>query len=382
MKTVSDVIGLARSNLAERAKNREPRPVGRPPQPDEALVAEITAVIADLPTYGYRRVHAILRRRAMAEGRQPPNHKRVYGAMKRNGLLLQRHAGRAERRHDGRVSVDEPNLRWCSDGFEVSCDNGEKVRIAFALDCCDREAMSFVATTGGIGGDEVRDLMVAAVEHRFGRIDRLPDTIEWLSDNGSGYIAHETRSFARGLGLEPRTTPVESPQSNGMAEAFVRTIKRDYARVSSLPDAEPSSGSFLAGLPTTTRFTRTERSATVHPASSSRLAPSRDRVRSFGGNNTPAEDHMPLLAWHLRIKVAGIAERAQHAVYGVHVVPDLAQPVTNSDRFVEQVRSLGQQARDRQLERRSLGTADGVGHPYILRQRLSLAHRDCGELAT
>ena len=47
----------------------------------------------------------------------------------------------------------------------------------------------------GIGGDEVRDLMLAAVDHRFGRIDRLPDTIEWLSDNGSGYVAHETRSF-------------------------------------------------------------------------------------------------------------------------------------------------------------------------------------------
>ena len=238
MKTVADVIGLARSNLAERAKHGEPKPVGRPPQPDEALVAEIKAVIADLSTYGYRRVHAILRRRAMAEGRQPPNHKRVYGAMKRNGLLLKRHAGGAERRHDGRISVARPNLRWCSDGFEVACDNGEKVRIAFALDCCDREAMSFVATTGGIGGDEVRDLMVAAVEHRFGRTDRLPDTIEWLSDNGSGYIAHETRSFARNLGLEPRTTPVESPQSNGMAEAFVRTIKRDYVRVSPRPDAK------------------------------------------------------------------------------------------------------------------------------------------------
>ena len=33
---------------------------------------------------------------------------------------------------------------------------------AFALDCCDREAMSFLATTGGISGDDVRDLMVAA----------------------------------------------------------------------------------------------------------------------------------------------------------------------------------------------------------------------------
>ena len=88
MKTVANVIGVARSSLAQRARHRQPKRIGRPPQPDEALVAEIKAVIADLPTYGYRRVHAILRRRALAGGRQPPNHKRVYGAMRRHGLLL------------------------------------------------------------------------------------------------------------------------------------------------------------------------------------------------------------------------------------------------------------------------------------------------------
>jgi putative transposase len=134
--------------------------------------------------------------------------------------------------------VDERNRRWCSDGFEIGCDNGERVRVAFALDCCDREAMSFLATTGGIAGEDVRDLMVAAVEYRFGQVNRLPVTIEWLSDNGSCYVAGDTRSFARDIGLEPRTTPLESPQSNGMAEAFVRTIKRDYVRVSPRPDAE------------------------------------------------------------------------------------------------------------------------------------------------
>jgi putative transposase len=65
----------------------------------------------------------------------------------------------------------------------------------------------------------------------------VPETIEWLSDNGSSYIAHETKRFARDVGLEPRTTPVKSPQLNGMTEAFVRTIKCDYARVSRLPNA-------------------------------------------------------------------------------------------------------------------------------------------------
>src|SRR5262249_49319680 len=147
-------------------------------------------------------------------------------------LLLDRHVGGDERRHDGRIAVDERNRRWCSDGFEIGCDNGEWVRVASALDCCDLEAMSFLATTSGVSGEDVRDLMLAAVEHRFGPVNRLPVTIEWASDNGSCYLAGETRSFARDIGLEPRTTPIESPQSNGMAEAFVRTIKRDYVRVS------------------------------------------------------------------------------------------------------------------------------------------------------
>jgi putative transposase len=239
MKTVCDALDLARSNIAVRIKAPIAKPLGRPPQPDAELVAEIKAVIGETPTYGYRRVWAVLRRAAWAQGLPTPNHKRIYRIMKAHGLLLNRRAGGSdERRHNGRIAVDRSNLRWCSDGFELPCDNGEKVRVAFALDCCDREAMGFVATTEGIKSEDVRDLMVTAVDYRFGPVDRLPETIEWLTDNGSGYIAHETKRFAREIGFKPRTTPVESPQSNGMAEAFVRTIKRDYARVSPSPNAE------------------------------------------------------------------------------------------------------------------------------------------------
>lgn len=238
MSAVAQAVGVSRPHLSAMRSPGGRRPRGRPPLPDAELVADIRTLIADLPTYGYRRVHALLRRQAEENGRAAPNPKRVYRVMKLHGLLLQRHSGRGEeRRHDGRVAVDDRNTRWCSDGLEIGCDNGEKVRVAFALDCCDREAMGYVATTGGITAGDVRDLMVATVEHRFGQMNRLPVTIEWLTDNGSCYTAHDTRRFARDIGLIPRTTPITSPQSNGMAEAFVRTLKRDYVRVSPRPDA-------------------------------------------------------------------------------------------------------------------------------------------------
>ncbi|MDX9002575.1 integrase core domain-containing protein, partial [Salmonella enterica] len=41
----------------------------------------------------------------------------------------------------------------------------------------------------------------------------------------------QTRQFARMVGLEPEHTAVRSPESNGMAESFVKTMKRDYISI-------------------------------------------------------------------------------------------------------------------------------------------------------
>src|SRR5216683_584386 len=90
--------------------------------------------------------------------------------------------------------------------------------------------------TAGISGEMIRDMMVHCVEHRFGAI-RAPHPVQWLSDNGSIFAAHKTIEIAVALNLIPCFTPVESPESNGMAEAFVKTFKRDYVRVSPIPDA-------------------------------------------------------------------------------------------------------------------------------------------------
>ncbi|HHQ9245287.1 TPA: IS3 family transposase [Escherichia coli] len=204
---------------------------------DTDVLLRIHHVIGELPTYGYRRVWTLLRRQAELDGMPAINAKRVYRIMRQNALLLERKPAvpPSKRAHTGRVAVKESNQRWCSDGFEFRCDNGEKLRVTFALDCCDREALHWAVTTGGFDSETVQDVMLGAVERRFG--NELPASpVEWLTDNGSCYRANETRQFARMLGLEPKSTAVRSPESNGIAESFVKTIKRDYISVMPKPD--------------------------------------------------------------------------------------------------------------------------------------------------
>lgn len=134
-----------------------------------------------------------------------------------------------------------PATSWHSSrirtGVEIRCLNREVVRVVFSLDCCDREAICWSATTGGINSVMVQDLLTESVEKRFGNTLYLPHAVEWLTDNGCCYIADSIRTFATSLRFIVCTTPVRSPESNGMAESFVKTFKRDYVYVNDLPDA-------------------------------------------------------------------------------------------------------------------------------------------------
>ena len=79
MSAAAVAAGVSRPHLSATLHAGPRRRRGRPPQPDGELVAAIGTLIADLPTYGYRRVHALLRRQAEAAGRAAPNPKRVSG---------------------------------------------------------------------------------------------------------------------------------------------------------------------------------------------------------------------------------------------------------------------------------------------------------------
>jgi transposase InsO family protein len=117
--------------------------------------------------------------------------------------------------------------------------------VRILIDACDREIIAWSAVANaGISGEMICDLMIAAVEHRFQAL-KVPHRLEWLSDNCSAYIARQTAEIAAALGIDLLFTPVRSPQSNGMSQAFVKTLKKDYASAVILPDAD----TILALLP-------------------------------------------------------------------------------------------------------------------------------------
>ena len=81
MSAVANALGVSRQHLSSARGKAPTRRRGRPPLPEEELVARIQALIADLPTYGYRRIHALLRRQARNGGPSAPDAKRVYRVM-------------------------------------------------------------------------------------------------------------------------------------------------------------------------------------------------------------------------------------------------------------------------------------------------------------
>ena len=208
----------------------------------QEVLSEIREIIKARSTYGYKRVTALCNRQRVHKGLAPYNKKRVYRVMKDNGLLLPAFKPtRRKHKATGKIMTLYSNTRWCSDCFEIECFNGEKVYTAFVLDTCDRQAISFTSSNRPLLSEDIQSLMIEAVEKRFGKT-RTNREIEFLSDRGSIYRAYNVQMLARRLGLRSCFTKAYSPESNGMAEAFVKTIKRDYVYTSDCFSAEKTIG--------------------------------------------------------------------------------------------------------------------------------------------
>jgi hypothetical protein len=198
-----------RSLLNQRATRQDGEAAGPYRKAEDAeFLPAIRAMVDARPTYAYRRITALLNWELRLQGQPVVNAKRVLRIIQHHGLTLERHtASRPGRTHDGVVIALRSNIRWCSDHLEIHARNREVVRVLFVLDACDREIIAWSAVANaGITGELVRDLMVTAVERRFGTT-KVPHAVEWLSDNGSACIARNTADTARLSALSCSSRP-------------------------------------------------------------------------------------------------------------------------------------------------------------------------------
>lgn len=214
-------LGKPRSWLYYRGRLWRRRASKRP-EVEEAIGR---LLVASPVSYGYRRLHALLKRQGLT-----CNPKTVWSVLRRRGWLAsgRRRAGLCTaRRHVGQVQVASPNRRWASDITGIRAWDGQKGRLAVMIDCADRMVLAW-RFAKRITAEDLAEMLREAVFRRFGEARSRAQGIELLSDNGPEYTSKRFRPIVRAMGLIPCHTPRRSPQSNGLAEAFFGSFKRDY----------------------------------------------------------------------------------------------------------------------------------------------------------
>jgi putative transposase len=197
--------------------------------------AAIEKILAGRPaTYGYRRIHALLIREGIRI-----NPKTVWRLLRRKGWLSSTRSRleRSRRRHEGQVSVAEPNRRWASDITGIVTWNKQKGRLAVIIDCADRMVLAWQFARRMLSED-LQEMVREAVFQRFGAEKEKAQNLEFLSDNGPEYACRKLRALLQDFGMVICRTPRRSPESNGLAEAFFGSFKRDYVYQGELENLE------------------------------------------------------------------------------------------------------------------------------------------------
>ena len=193
---------------------------------NEALIAQIEAIIEAFPGYGYRRVTRELHRRG-----KPVNHKKVLRMMGEQGLLRKnkrRWIRTTDSDHSHRIypnllrnlAVTGPNQAWAADMTYIGIRNGF-VYLAVILDLFARRAIGY-AISRNIDTALCLDALRMAIAHR-----NPPEGIIHRSDRGVQYASHDYTEALREHGFQISMSRKGNPYDNAAAESFFKTLKTE-----------------------------------------------------------------------------------------------------------------------------------------------------------
>ena len=162
---------------------------GRPRRPSPDLVTRLEALIHQHPTFGYRRLWALVRFR---DG-QRITPKTVYRILTLQRWFVHQRPATPRPRVQGRRSrTAHSNGRWATDLTHIHCGADAWAHLAAVIDCHDREIVGYEFAPRGRATEAERALEEARLA-RFGTLRPTGVTPVLRSDNASS-----TRAGASG----------------------------------------------------------------------------------------------------------------------------------------------------------------------------------------
>jgi putative transposase len=191
--------------------------------PDPALLAALRREIAESPFVGegHKKLTARLRLRGVCTSR-----KRVPRLMREHGLLAPtpKVRRRSRRLHGGRITTDTPDELWATDPTEAWTRLDGRCAVFAIVDHCTGEA--WVDAAPRMDRWAAADLLREAILDRFGSVEAgAAAGLKLRHDGGSCFRSGHYQAEIDHLGLDRSPALVYEPETNGVVEKFLQTLK-------------------------------------------------------------------------------------------------------------------------------------------------------------
>lgn len=181
----------------------------------------------DLATTKFRgEGHRKVRHRIQRKAQTPIGTRRVLRLMREHHLLSPSRTPKGlPNLHDGHIITEDPNLIWATDGTRIWTEDEGFVWIFVAVEHWNTECMGFHVVKHGDRFEALEPIRMG-LERIYGSTG--PDAARGLKlrmDWGSQYRSEHFRAELKYWGITASYAFVGEPETNGVAERFMRTMK-------------------------------------------------------------------------------------------------------------------------------------------------------------
>lgn len=216
--------------LKTEQSNRRPGP--KPDMNDEEILKLTREYLSTTPWKGegHRKVYGWIKYvKGLKAGKE-----RIWKVMREHQLLSPFRQAQGEAKlHDGHIVTEKPDVLWGTDGFKVRTVEDGWVWGFLAVDHHHAEIMGLYAAKKGDSFAALQPISSGLLRIR-GSVEKNAGVgIAVREDHGSQYISEAFRAQINSWGMKMSFAYVREPETNGVAERMVRTIKEQvvYGRV-------------------------------------------------------------------------------------------------------------------------------------------------------